>query len=49
MIGIIILLGTIVYQENTETNASYMITIGLLVTFSGLFYFMKNAKSKNED
>ena len=49
LIGIIILLGTIVYQEKTESNASYMIPIGLLVTFGGLFYFKKYAKSKKED
>ena len=49
LIGIIILLGTIVYQSINETNAAYMIPIGLLVTFSGLFYLMKNAKSKRED
>ena len=48
-LGIIILLGTIFYQEKYETNASYMIPIGLLVTFSGLFYLMKHAKSKKED
>ena len=46
LIGILILLGTIVYQTATETNAAYMIPIGLLFTIIGIIYIRKNAKSK---
>ena len=46
LVGILILFGTIIYQATTETNAAYMIPIGLLITFIGVFFMKKGAKPK---
>ncbi len=48
LVGILMLIGTIVYQVTTESNAAYMIPIGLLFSFIGVFYMIKSAKSNDK-